>query len=187
MAVKTAGKKKPPSTRKKSGTKPKYNPLYHPQIVYWMANAGLTDEQIAKEFKIVRKTLHNWRRRYPDFDVAMARGNEGPDDRVEKSLFQRAVGYSYPEDHIMQYQGKSVVVHTIKHIAPDVIAQIFYSEIGYRLEKKLSRYYHSGDGLLLAKAISADGHMVKDQRVISPEGTDVETQTEQATLITTKY
>ena len=129
-AVEKIAKKKPtvkkPTTNRKPLPQSKYNPLYHPQVVYWMANAGLTDEQIAKEFKIVRKTLHNWRCTYPDFDAAMAQGKIGPNDRVEKSLYQRAVGYSCPEDKIMQYEGKPIVVHTIRHYPPDVVAGIFW-------------------------------------------------------------
>lgn len=118
--------KKETTTKKRPGPKTKYNPLYHPQVVYWMANAGLTDEQIAKEFKIVRKTLHNWRRQYPDFDDALARGKEAPDERVEKSLYQRAIGYACPDVHVMQHQGKPIIVNTIKYYPPDTTAQIFW-------------------------------------------------------------
>ena len=118
--------KKKPAPKKRSGPPTKYNPLYHPQVVYWMANAGLTDEQIAKEFKIVKKTIYAWRRKYPDFDLAMAEGKRAPDERVERTLYQRAIGYSCPEDKIMQYEGKPIIVHTIRHYPPDVVAQIFW-------------------------------------------------------------
>jgi len=122
----TKPKKKPAPKKGKAGAQTKYNPLYHPHVVYWMANAGLTDEQIAKEFKIVKNTIYAWRRKYPDFDLAMAEGKRAPDERVERSLYQRAVGYSCPEDKIMQYEGKPIIVHTIKHYPPEVVAQIFW-------------------------------------------------------------
>ena len=105
-----------------SGPKTKYNTIIHPDIAYRLALEGLTEEQISKNIGICRKTLYQWRNKYPEFDAAIARGKILPDDLVEKSLFQRAIGYSCREDVIMQYQGKPVVVHTIKHYPPDTKA-----------------------------------------------------------------
>jgi len=112
--------------KKKPGPKTKYNPLYHPDVAYRLALEGFIDVQIAKEIGICKKSLYNWRNKYPEFDAAIARGKILPDDLVEKSLFQRAVGYSYPEDHIMQHQGKPIIVHTIKHVPPETKAAFIW-------------------------------------------------------------
>jgi hypothetical protein len=108
------------------GRPTKYNPLWHPQLTYWIAKDGATDKEIAKALDIGYKTLNVWKKKHPEFDLAIKRGKTAPDDLVEQCLFQRATGYSYPEDKIMQHEGIPVIVPTIKHLAPDVTAQIFW-------------------------------------------------------------
>jgi len=45
---------------------------------------------------------------------------------VVRSLFQRACGYSHPEDKIFQHEGNPVVVPTTKHYPPDATSAIFW-------------------------------------------------------------
>ena len=108
------------------GSPTKYNPLWHPQLVFWMARDGLTDKEIAKRLGVCKRTVDTWKNLYPEFKAAIKEGKKQPDDLVEAKLFQRATGYSYPEDKIMQYEGEPVIVQTIRHIPPDVVAQIFW-------------------------------------------------------------
>jgi hypothetical protein len=45
---------------------------------------------------------------------------KGPaDDRVERSLYQRAVGYSYNAVKIMQNNGEPVYAEYVEHVPPD--------------------------------------------------------------------
>jgi len=115
------------SKKKQSNGPPtKYNPLWHPQLAFWMARDGLIEKDIAKQLKVCKRTITTWKNLYPEFKAALKEGKKKPDDLVETKLFQRATGYSFPEDKIMQYEGEPVIVTTIKHIPPDVVAQIFW-------------------------------------------------------------
>jgi len=130
VAKKTASKKKPatkkPTARKRSGPPTKYNPLYHPDMVYRLALKGFTDEQIAKNIGICRKTLSLWRGKYPKLDAMMAMGKVLPNELVERSLFQRAIGYSYYKETPYSYLGKTKIIKTIEHVPPDTKAAFIW-------------------------------------------------------------
>jgi hypothetical protein len=112
--------------KKKRRPHQKYNPLWHPQLAFWMSRNGLTDQEMAGELHIVKSTLNKWKLDHPEFREALKNGKKEPDDLVEICLFQRATGYSYPEDKILQHNGQPIVVPTIKHVPPDVTAQIWW-------------------------------------------------------------
>lgn len=91
------------------------------------ARDGLTDEQIAANIGIRRETLYQWKAKYPNISNALKKGKEVVDIQVENALLKRALGYEYQEERIEtggQYGTK--VVQTIKYVAPDVTAQIFW-------------------------------------------------------------
>ena len=92
----------------------------------FMARQGLINPQIAAELGISGDTLWRWRKKYPEFDQAIKKGKQTPDDKVVDSLFQRATGYSHAEDKIFQFEGHPVVVPTTKHYPPDTTACIFW-------------------------------------------------------------
>ena len=48
------------------------------------------------------------------------------DDRVERSLAQRALGYSYHAEKPFQYKGAVVKVRYVEHVPPDVAAAKFW-------------------------------------------------------------
>ena len=48
------------------------------------------------------------------------------DDRVERNLAQRALGYSYRAEKPFQYQGEVVKVQYVEHVPPDVSAAKFW-------------------------------------------------------------
>ena len=91
------------------------------------ARDGLTDEQIAANIGIRRETLYQWKAKYPNISNAIKKGKEVVDIQVENALLKRALGYECQEQRI-EIGGKEgqKVIQTIKHIAPDVTAQIFW-------------------------------------------------------------
>lgn len=120
-----------------AGRPTKYNPKLHPVLARWMARCGLTDEQMASELGIGRRTLAAWKGRHPEFAEALREGKAYPDAIVEESLYRRATGYEYEEvqverlaietDGEAQEQGAPVRVRrTRKHVVPDTVAQIFW-------------------------------------------------------------
>ncbi len=87
---------------------------------------GWTDKEIAGLFGVSEQTVNTWKKKYPEFLESIKRAKDIGDDAVERSLFQRATGYSVPDVHISVYQGAATITPIIKHVAPDVTAQIFW-------------------------------------------------------------
>ena len=125
MAKKNAETK--PKKKKHPGGRPtKYKPEYAEQA-YKLAQEGFTDKKIADFFKVQERTVNNWKTDYPGFFQSLKRGKDEFDsDVIEKSLAHRASGYSHPDVHISNYQGKITVTPIIKHYPPDPASMIFW-------------------------------------------------------------
>ena len=91
-----------------------------------LAELGATDREIADFFGVAERTIHRWQHDFPEFCQALKVGKDAADDRVEKSLYRRAVGYSHDAVKIMQFQGQEIMVPYEEHHAPDVTACIFW-------------------------------------------------------------
>jgi hypothetical protein len=98
----------------KVGRPSSYDPKLHPKLAFWLAQAGLTDEQIAEEIAIHTDTLYQWRKVHPEFSEALKGGKATPDYEVEAALLRRAKGFKYAEG------GKEKVA------LPDTTACIFW-------------------------------------------------------------
>lgn len=102
---------------------------YKPEMVEQVRKLcllGATDAELADFFDVSLATLYTWRSRYPEFLDAQKIGKAECDDRVERSLYQRAIGYSHPDTHISNYQGVITETPIVKHHAPDTTAAIFW-------------------------------------------------------------
>lgn len=107
------------------------------QLEAWARN-GLTDEQIASNMGITRKTLAEWKNKYGDICDTLKRGKAVVDIQVENALLKRALGYSYDEvtrERVLDYDpstGQVVGSHmevtkTVrKEVQGDTTAQIFW-------------------------------------------------------------
>ena len=79
---------------KHAGGRPsKYNPEYHPKLAEAWAACGKTEVEIADKLEVSPATITNWKNEHPEFLAALKNGKELPDDQVERSLFERAIGY----------------------------------------------------------------------------------------------
>lgn len=87
---------------------------------------GFTDKDLAKLFGVSVQTINTWKHDYPEFLESLQKGKEICDDAVEKSLYQRATGYSHPDVHVSQYEGKAVITPIIKHYPPDTAAAFIW-------------------------------------------------------------
>jgi transposase-like protein len=74
-----------------------YDPNLHPKLAFWLAQAGLTDEQIAEELAVHVNTLYEWRKVHPEFSESLKGGKATPDDEVEAALLRKAKGFKYVE------------------------------------------------------------------------------------------
>ena len=61
------------------------------------ARDGCTDKEIAANIGINPDTLYTWKKKFPILADTLKKGKDVVDRQVEKSLLQRALGYSYDE------------------------------------------------------------------------------------------
>lgn len=85
-----------------------------------LCEAGATDIELADAFEVDVSTIYRWRNSNADFCEAVKVGKDAADDRVERSLYQRAVGYTFQSEKVFQFQGQIVRAETREHVPPDV-------------------------------------------------------------------
>lgn len=110
----------------------KYNQAYHDDWAWSLAIKGATDAEIAEAFGISVRTLHRWKRDHESFLQALMTGKDQADAKVERKLYERAVGYRYTEkESILEVDAdgnrKPLKVRTVeKECPPDVLAQMYW-------------------------------------------------------------
>lgn len=88
---------------------------------------GATDLELADFFKVAISTLHRWKIQIPEFSDALKEAKEPVDDRVQRSLYHRAIGYSFDSEKIaINSQGEVTRVPCREHVPPDTTACIFW-------------------------------------------------------------
>jgi hypothetical protein len=96
-----------------------------------LARRGADDNELAEFFDVSVRTIFNWRRAYPEFAEATKVGRADADDRVERSLYERAVGYRYTEQQAIKVKvekdrEKVEIVEVEKMMPPDTNAAQFW-------------------------------------------------------------
>lgn len=84
---------------------------------------GATDREVAHALDIAESTLYVWQNKYPEFAEALKVSKAIADDRVERSLYRRAVGYSF--DAVKIFQNGTQIPY-VEHVPPDTTAMIFW-------------------------------------------------------------
>lgn len=105
--------------------------LYKPEFAKQaakLAELGATDQEIADFFEVDVRTVYRWKHDHADFCQALKVGKDVADNRVERSLYQRAIGYEQDEVKIfMPAQASQPVYAPFRaKVAPDVTAAIFW-------------------------------------------------------------
>lgn len=113
------------STKRRPGAPSKYDDLDFEQIGK-LVYRGWTEDEIADFLGVTRDTIQVWKRKHPEFAYALKDWKIEADARVERSLFERATGYTHYEEKVFQYMGEPLVVPTQKHYPPNVTAAIFW-------------------------------------------------------------
>ena len=80
---------------------------------------GATDFELADFFNVDTRTIYRWKNVHEDFCQALIAGKENADARVERSLYNRAVGYTFESEKVFQFQGEIVRAPTTEHVPPD--------------------------------------------------------------------
>jgi hypothetical protein len=114
----------PPSPRAGIGGRPTAYKQEYCQTVAELSLAGCTDEEIATELGVDVRTIYRWKATHTEFRQCWLWGKEereaGQNERVERSLYARAVGYTYDAVKIFQNDGIPVIVPFKEHVPPDV-------------------------------------------------------------------
>jgi transposase len=116
------------NNKKHPGGRPnKFKPEYIEQARK-LCQFGHTDPELAEFFGVHTQTINNWKRKYPEFLYALKGSKEVANKRVERSLYERANGYSYDAVKVFMPAGSKqpVVVHYTEHCPPDVGAAFIW-------------------------------------------------------------
>jgi hypothetical protein len=105
----------------------KYEAKFAKQAAH-LTQLGATDQEVADFFEVDVRTIYRWKHDHAAFCQALKAGKEVADDRVERSLYQRAIGYEQDEVKIfMPASAENPVYAPFRaKVAPDVTAAIFW-------------------------------------------------------------
>lgn len=109
--------------RGKGGRKSPYNKELHCQLVAQLAMDGATDTELAEACGVSMRSYYRWRALHQEFRQSCMLGKEACDDRVERTLYQRAVGYDVDAVKFHAHEGQVTVTHYKEHVQPDTGAQ----------------------------------------------------------------
>lgn len=110
----------------KTGAPTKFNPAYIEQARK-LAALGAIDREIAEFFEVEESTFHRWKLAHPALATSLKAGKDVADNRVERSLYQNAVGYRYQAHKpFVDKDGGEHVVEYTEFARPDTVAQIFH-------------------------------------------------------------
>lgn len=103
----------------------KFKPEYVGQAEK-LCRLGATDEEVADFFGVSVRTVYRWQGEHEAFCHALKAGKSEADERVERSLYHKAVGYTFDSEKVFQHQGVIVRAETREHVPPDTTAAIFW-------------------------------------------------------------
>ena len=113
-------------SKARGGRPSSYKPEYA-EMARHLCKLGATDADLAEAFEVSVVTIDNWKIKYPEFLGSLKASKEEADNRVERSLYARATGYSYDAVKIFcTKDGKITKVPYTEHVPPDVTAQIYW-------------------------------------------------------------
>jgi len=89
---------------------------------------GATDADLADFFEVSVRTIERWQSQHAEFCRAVKVAKEEANDRVERSLYQKAVGFQREAVKIFMPAGSEEPVYApyIENVHPDTAAAIFW-------------------------------------------------------------
>jgi hypothetical protein len=127
------------SKKKRKGKMTLFKPEYTEQVEK-LCRHGSTDKDLALFFNVSVNTIDNWKKRHPDFFLALLKGKQEADANVAEALYRNAIGSDYYENQPVKLKRKifddtGKVIRTEEHVQviplkkyskPDTTAQIFH-------------------------------------------------------------
>jgi len=91
-----------------------------------LCQLGATDKELADFFEVSDRTIYRWQIKHDEFCQALKAGKDSADERVERSLYHKATGYTFESEKVFQHQGEIVRAAVTEHVPPDTTAMIFW-------------------------------------------------------------
>lgn len=121
-----------------------FRPEYAEQAAK-LAKLGATDIQIADFFEVSEQTINAWKNSFPEFLESLKAGKDEADQRVERSLYRRALGFEHEAVKIFcNKDGEVTEVPYREIVPPDTTACIFWLKNRKRTEWR-DRQEHTGE------------------------------------------
>lgn len=110
-----------------AGRPTKYKPEFAKQVIA-LCEHGFTDQELADFFDVGISTLYRWKSERPEFRDAIKSAGEVADERVERSLYQKAIGYEQDAVKVFMPAGaeKPVYAPIRERVPADTAAAIFW-------------------------------------------------------------
>ncbi len=92
-----------------------------------VASRGWTDKEMADFFDVAESTWNLWKIKHDEFSESLKDWKSEADQRVERSLYEKAVGYTHLDTKFASFEGRITdSVEYAKHYAPDTTAAIYW-------------------------------------------------------------
>ena len=93
-----------------------------------LCKLGATDSELANFFNVTIPTIDNWKLTHPKFFGAIKTAKQEADNRVERRLYEKAMGYEQDAVKIFMPASATEPVYAPyrEKIAPDTTAAIFW-------------------------------------------------------------
>ena len=137
-----------------------YKPAFAEQAAK-LCELGATDVELADFFEVSITTVNNWKAQFPEFLAALKAGKDAADDRIERSLYAKASGYTFDAIKIFcSKDGDVTQVPYREHVPPDTTAMIFWLK-NRRKDQWRDRQDHEHTG---KDGTPIEIHVTDDQR-----------------------
>lgn len=176
MVTATAAKKKKRGRQGEGGGRPEKFAIINQEQLRQLIVSGWDDAQVSRFFGITEQTFNNYKIKYPKFFDALKDWKKEADLKVEKALFQRAIGYEYDEVtyeksntgglgivlskgevQAVKHEPTSKTKIVVKQVAPDVTAQIFWLKNRQKEQwRDVQDHHYSGEVVLKTMGSLAD-------------------------------
>ncbi len=96
------------------------------QHILKMTREGKTLDQISENVGVSRRTIANWRCEDWEFASSLKENRDLANGVIKVAVFQKAAGYSHPEEKVFCHEGQIIRAETTKHYPPDTEAAKFW-------------------------------------------------------------
>jgi len=104
--------------KSKGGRPSVYKPEFAEQAAKLCA-LGATDFELADFFEVDTRTVYRWKNTHEEFCQAVTCGKDRANERVERALYNRAVGYTFESEKVFQFKGEIIRAAVSEHVPPD--------------------------------------------------------------------